>query len=235
MADLSSFQTAVGGASDFEAISFLIRNILSGVNTCKLVKVVSVTNSGGVSPVGFVDIQPLVSMVDAKGQAIPHGTIHKCPYFRLQGGANAVILDPQVGDLGIAVFADRDISAATATKGVNVPGSFRQFDAADGLYIGGVLNGTPSQYVQFSASGITIHTPGDLTLTATGAINATAGTSVSITAGTSITIDAASAALNTSGGVAIASSTLTHNGVNIGATHVHGGVQTGGSNTAVPH
>lgn len=39
----------------------------------------------------------------------------------------------------------------------------------------------------------------------------------------------------TTGTVAITSAGLTHNGVNVGATHVHAGVQAGGSNTAVPH
>jgi len=37
-----------------------------------------------------------------------------------------------------------------------------------------------------------------------------------------------------SDGVAIVSPSLTHNGKNVGDTHVHGGVQSGGSNTSVP-
>jgi hypothetical protein len=35
-------------------------------------------------------------------------------------------------------------------------------------------------------------------------------------------------------GVDITSPALTHNGVDVGDTHIHGGVQTGGSNTGVP-
>lgn len=37
------------------------------------------------------------------------------------------------------------------------------------------------------------------------------------------------------GGIALTSPTLTHNGVNISATHVHGGVTTGGGSTSTPH
>ena len=37
------------------------------------------------------------------------------------------------------------------------------------------------------------------------------------------------------GNVAISGGSLTHNGVNIGSTHAHGGVQTGGGNTSGPH
>jgi len=183
------------GAGDFGAQSFLVRQILSRVNTCTLVKVVSVTNAGGVSPVGFVDAQPLVNQVDGAGNAVPHGVLHHLAYFRLQGGTNAVILDPQVGDIGIAVFADHDISSVVANKAQANPGSWRRFNMADGLYFGGVLNDTPVQFVQFSASGINIVTPG---------------------------------------AVSITSASLTHNGKNIGATHEHSGVQTGGSNTGAP-
>ena len=59
---------------------------------------------------------------------------------------------------------------------------------SDGLYLGGVLNGAPTNYIEFSG-----------------------------------------------GGVNIVSGTLKHNGVNIGATHVHGGVEPGGGNTSTPH
>lgn len=41
--------------------------------------------------------------------------------------------------------------------------------------------------------------------------------------------------LNVEGAVAITGASLTHNGVNISATHVHGGVAVGGADTAEPH
>lgn len=146
-------------SSEFNAISFLIQALMSGMATATLVKVKGVTNNGEVAQSGFVDIQPMVNQVDGIGQAIPHGTIYKCPYMRLQGGANAIILDPQVGDIGVAVFADRDISSATANRAPSNPGSRRRFDMADGLYLGGFLNGSPTQYVQFSSAGIKLVSP----------------------------------------------------------------------------
>ena len=144
----------------------MVRIALGRVHTATLVKVVGVTNDGGVSPVGFVDIQPLVNQLDGAGVAIPHGTIYKCPYARLQGGPNAIILDPQVDDIGIAVFAERDISSATANRSTANPGSQRRFDMADAMYLGGVLNGEPTQYVQFSDAGITISSPSAVKLEA---------------------------------------------------------------------
>ncbi len=147
------------GAGEFGALSFLVNQILARVSTVTLVKIVAVTNSGGVSPVGFVDVQPLVNQVDGAGNATPHGVVHNLPYFRLQGGTNAIILDPQVGDIGMCGFASRDISSVKASKAQTNPGSGRVFDMADGLYFGGVLNGIPVQYMAFSASGIDVVSP----------------------------------------------------------------------------
>ncbi|WP_048996446.1 hypothetical protein [Burkholderia multivorans] len=159
-------QDPTSSTSEFNAYSFLIRQILSQISTATLVQVKSVTNSGGVTPVGFVDVLPLVNQLDGYNNAVPHGLIHNVPYFRIQGGTNAVIIDPQVDDIGICVFADRDISSVKANKAQANPGSKRRFDMADGLYIGGVLNRTPTQYVMFSDSGITIHSPTKIVLDA---------------------------------------------------------------------
>jgi hypothetical protein len=150
--------------SQYNAMSFLVRQMLSRISTATVVQVVAVTNSGGVSPVGEVDVIPLVNQVDGAGNAVSHGTVYSIPYFRLQGGADAVILDPKVNDKGIAVFADHDISSVKANKGQANPGSNRRFDMADGLYLGGFLNGTPTQYVQFNTTGITVLSPTKITL-----------------------------------------------------------------------
>ena len=163
---IQGLQTPSSGASEFNAMEFLVRSILSRVATTTLVKVKACTNTGGVSPVGFVDVMPLVNQIDGDGNAVPHGTIYRCPYMRIQGGANAVIIDPQPGDIGVAIFASRDISGVIANKGQANPASGRTFDMADGLYLGGFLNGTPTQFVAFSDGGITITTPTTLTINA---------------------------------------------------------------------
>jgi len=145
--------------SEYNSLAFVINSFLSKIQTATLVKIVSCTNSGGVSPVGFVDVIPLVDQIDGLGVPVPHVTLFNIPYFRAQGGSNAIILDPQAGDIGICVFASRDISKVKSSKKSSPPDSLRQFSYSDGLYIGGVLNGPPSQYVQFSTAGIKIHTP----------------------------------------------------------------------------
>lgn len=197
--------------TSFNQIQFLIAMAMGKLNTSAVVEVMGVTNNGDDSPVGFVNIRPMVGQVQASGTVIPHQTIFNIPYFRLQGGANAIILDPQAGDIGWAVFADRDISVVKKSKAAGAPGSFRQHSMADGMYLGGILNGVPTQFVRFSASGIEIKATGDIDLETSGAINMT-----------------------TPGAIALTSASLTHNGKNIGATHEHSGVTPGGSNTGAP-
>jgi hypothetical protein len=184
-------QTPNSAGSDFNAQSFMVWSILARVRTMALVKVMGVTNSGGVSPVGFVDLLPLVNQVDGAGNAVPHATVYRCPYFRLQGGSNAIIIDPQEGDIGWAGFADRDISSVIANKGQANPGSKRMFDMADAVYFGGMLNGTPQQYVAFSSSGIDIVSPVAIRMAApTIALQATQ--TIGLTAGAQITNSAPS-------------------------------------------
>jgi hypothetical protein len=182
----NGIQTPNSAASDFNAQTFMVWSILARVRTMQPVKIMGVTNNGGVSPVGFVDILPLVNQIDGAGNAVPHETIYQCPYFRLQGGANAIIIDPQVGDIGWAGFADRDISSVAANKGQANPGSRRMFDMADAVYFGGILNGTPNQYIAFSSSGISIVSPNQISMAAP-TIVLQATQTIGMTAGTQIT------------------------------------------------
>jgi hypothetical protein len=147
---------AEDATSDHNAMSYHIRSLIGRMATTTLVRIVAVEAAGDLQPVGFVDVNPLVAMLDGTGKATPHGTIHRVPYMRLQGGPNAVIIDPVVGDIGIAVFASGDISAVKNNKGPSNPGSLRRNSFADALYIGGVLNGVPTQYIRFSAEGVEV-------------------------------------------------------------------------------
>lgn len=142
-------------SSEANAFEFQVEQKLGHVRTCTVVKVISCTNTGGLAPVGSVDVQPLVNMVDGVASAAtPHATVHSLPYVRIQGGVTgAVICDPRPGDIGIAIICDRDISNVKANKAQANPGSRRRFDFADGVYLGGILNGTPTQYLQFVEGG----------------------------------------------------------------------------------
>lgn len=155
-------------ATGYAALDFTIRSILNRTATAELVKVEACTNTGGVTPYGFVDVVPLVNQIAGDGSSVPRGVIYRLPYQRVQGGHNAIIIDPVPKDIGLAVFAMRDTSAvkanpvqavtlATGTDGTP-PGSARVYDPADGMYFGGFLNPAATQYLLFAA-GILAGTP----------------------------------------------------------------------------
>jgi hypothetical protein len=200
-------------------LRFVIQQLLANVQTATLVKVVACSNDGGVSPVGTVDVQILVNQVSGQMVATPHVTMYGLPYLRVQGGANAVIIDPQPGDIGIAVFASRDITNVKSTKAQANPGSFRMHDFADGMYLGGLLNGAPTQYIQFSSSGVSIVSSGTITLEAptivlNGALQQTGGNA---TMSQSLTV----------------TEDVTAQGTSV-HTHIHGGVTAGSADTGAP-
>ncbi|WP_161796546.1 Gp138 family membrane-puncturing spike protein [Xenorhabdus khoisanae] len=149
-------QVMAGGARSQEAIIWSLIGKMGTVTICRVVKV----KGGGVAPVGYVDILPLVQQVDGAGNVYENAIIYNVPYFRYQGGANAVILDPKPGDVGICLVCTRDISKVKRSKNSAPPESKRRFDWSDSLYIGGLLNGAPSQYVHFLDSGINVVSTG---------------------------------------------------------------------------
>src|SRR5665647_228612 len=162
--------------SDFNAHQFMIEQGLNRMSKVAIVQITKVTAKGEAAPTGVVSVVPLVKMQDALGNVHAHGAIHNLAYFRLQGGANkAIIMDPKVGDIGVAVFADRDISAAkkknaawdgtrSATDAQTPPGSFRKHDMADGMFFGCFLGGKPTCRIQFTDDDKIIFTPDDLSL-----------------------------------------------------------------------
>lgn len=158
------------GGNDYNAIDFMVRQIIAGKTFNAIVQVKAVTG-GGTAAAPMLTVQPLVNQIDGLGNSIPHGTIYNIPAFRLQAGSSGIICDPAVGDIGLAVICDRDISNVKTTKAVSNPGSFRKNSWADGCYIGGFLNGTLAQFIRFVASngGIDIVTPGPLTFSASNA------------------------------------------------------------------
>lgn len=239
---------------DWNRLRFAIQQQMLALNTSMPVRVLSV-QAGGIGPVGFVSIQILVDQVTGDDKTVPHGEITNVPYVRLQGGANAIIIDPQVGDIGLACFSSRDISAVKNARSDAPPGSRRAYDFSDAVYIGGLLNGTPTQYIQFTEGGILVHSPNTVTVQAQSAVVEAA--TVAVEASASIALTAPTIALNgvvtvagalsqTGGGASTFSGNISGSGdittttgdvVASGKslkTHVHGGVTVGAGNTGAP-
>ena len=149
-------QELASGNTSKNQLDFAVKRALAKLNVATLVQVVAV-HGGGASAVGTVDVLPLLGQVDGSGAVWPATTIFGVPYLRVQGGANALIIDPVVNDIGFALFADRDISSIKSTGAAGAPASARRFNFADALYFGGWNLGTaPTNYVQVTPAAISI-------------------------------------------------------------------------------
>jgi hypothetical protein len=213
-------QTPPSIATDYAALAFVVEQKISQVSTTTLARVIDCTNEGGIVPTGTLTVQLLVNMLAGDGQAIKHAPIYKVPYKRIQGGANAVIIDPQPGDIGVIGFCERDIGAVKTARDVANPGSARKYSKSDGVWLATVWAAqAPSQYIVFTGGGISVVSP----------------TAVTIQAPT-ITLDGnveATGDVHTPG--TITGDTDVVAGTISGANHTHGGVTAGGANTAVPN
>ena len=208
-----SNQVTADYSSEIGRLQFIINSALSGVRTAIPVLVKAVSNNGSLSPIGTVAVQPMVSMLDNSGNAWPHGIIYNVPYMRIQGGANGVIIDPVVGDIGIATVCDRDISTVQNTGKVGAPASLRKNDMSDIVYLMTIIGAAPTQYIQFNSAGITITSPTTVTINAT---------DIKINGKLTVTGDVAT------------TGALTNNSKNVGSTHTHSGVTTGSGTTGAP-
>lgn len=197
---------------------WIIQRLIRQIHTADLVKVLKVYPTAGT--VGFVDVQPLVQQQTTNNVVIDQAPMFRLPYLRLQGGLSAIILDPAEGDLGLAVFAERDITTVAATRAEGPAPTNRAYDAGDGLYLGGFLNADPTQYVQFKPDG-------GIDVVATGAVNVIASAASTLQApgwtvqGPTTFADPIAAPEATIGGIAF-------------TTHRHVGVQTGSGTSGTP-
>jgi hypothetical protein len=230
MSDFYAYLNPVSGSTEYNKLQFAMRRFMAQVRTASPAQVLAVSNAGDVSPVGTVDLQPLVYQTDAAGSITAMPVIYGVPYIRIQGGANAIIIDPQVGDIGMAIFADRDISAVVASKAAAAPGSNRRNSLSDALFVNGTLNGTPTQYVQFNTAGIKVVSP---TLIDLQAPNIKLDGIVEITGATTADSTVHIKGAQTNDSTIVAQGNVTGQSTSL-HTHVHTGVTSGSTNSGQP-
>jgi hypothetical protein len=184
------------------------------------VKVIEVETAGTLTVPAVISIQPLVHQTNGKGDTTPHGIIHGVPCWRLQGGRSGVVIDPVVGDVGVALFAQRDISTVMSSRQASPPGSRRRHDPSDAIYFGSILGVGQAlgRYLLMNTSGITMLDPTKITIHAPdieleGAVHVTGAL--------------------TGDSTAAFTGNVTGNGHSL-STHVHGGVTTGGGSSTGP-
>ena len=153
--------------TEFNQIAFVIDQFINKVNTCTLVQIVAIHASGDPTQIGTVDVLPFVQKIGNDGAPVSNTTIFDVPFMRISGGGNAIICDPQPGDIGFCVFAHSDISAVQKAKVETTIGSKRRFNLADAIYVGTCIPVTaPTRYVKISNDGIKIKAVEDIEISA---------------------------------------------------------------------
>lgn len=224
MTDVTPNFSASQIASEALRQELLILSLIKDVRTTIPVKITAVHPGQGTPPqIGTVDVQPLVQTVDGNGKLWSLGVTYGAQALRIQAGATAIIVDPAVGDVGLAVACDRDISSVIAAMGIAGPGSARTHDISDLVYLFTLVSATaPARYIWGKPNGdITALTDGTLTLQGAqiNLIGPVTQTNGDVTMGSKLTIPNVAATTDV---------TVPNGSVN---SHVHAGVTTGTGDT----
>jgi len=126
---------------------FISKQLLAHHRFATLVKVQAVYPGDNQTQPTMVDVLPIINQVNSVGTQQPHDTIYRIICARHHGGANAVLIDPAVGDVGWMSVGDRDHSKVVANQGQqSAPGSARTMSLSDGMFFGGIFTAAPTNY-----------------------------------------------------------------------------------------
>lgn len=222
---------------EYDKVISQFNSLITNVNTAMPCKVVAIEKQEqrGVNIVGFVDIQLMIEQTNGQKKGNETAIICNVPYIRIQGGTNAVIIDPEINDLGVAIFASRDITNFKEARRQTPPATWRKFSISDAIYIGGIRNQKPVQYIHFRNDGIEIYSPKRVHITTPTVLIDSDNTTINTSENT--TINANNATINTSakttinanGGCEINAETTNNGNVKInGNTKISGNLLVGG-------
>lgn len=165
-------------------------------------------------------VKHLVQMQGSNGEKVDRAPVSSVRVYQPGNAAFSMSLPIKPGDKGWLMAADRDISTFQQDiSRIDAPNTRRMRSFADGLFMpdsmnmGDVPAGESDRVVIGSVGGNSI-----LSFDDTGFYFTVGGTTWSLTA----------AGFHQEGG------TMSHGSKNIGNTHTHGGIVTGGNHTAVP-
>ena len=207
---------------EYDKVISQFNSLITNVNTAIPCKVVAIEKQEqrGVNIVGFVDIQLMIEQTNGQKKGNETAIVCNVPYIRIQGGTNAVIIDPEINDLGVAIFASRDITNFKEARRQTPPATWRKFSISDAIYIGGIRNQKPVQYIHFRNDGIEIYSPKRVHITTPTVLIDSDNTTINTSAKTTI---------NANGGCEINAETTNNGNVQInGNTKISGNLLVGG-------
>lgn len=149
----------------------------------------------------------------------------KVPVIQYGAGGFCLDIKPTAGDEVLVVFGARCIDGWWQSGGVQGQIEQRAHDLSDGMAIPGLWS-VPRVPSSIGGGGLRIR-------------SVDGASSVGLAAGNIVNI-VAPGGINVTGNLTVignltTTGTMLNNSVNMGSTHVHGGVAAGGANSAVPH
>ena len=189
----------------------VLQNFLRGVDDMIPAKVVSYDDA-----TNRAVIKPLVMLGTTDGQKISRAQLSNIPVFRFGGGGFFIRFPVKPGDFGWLKATDRDMSLIMQRGGLeDWPNTLRQHSFSDGMFFPDTLKSWVIDGA--NADALVIQ-------------SLDGSVCVSLHSG-KVKIEAAD--IEMVGNMSV-TGTMTNNGVNIGSTHVHSGVDSGPSNTGGP-
>lgn len=155
-------------------------------------------------------VQPLIMLLTTSNTTVARATLASVPVYQLGGGGFILNFNLKPGDLGWIKANDRDISLFLQSYASSAPNTIRKHSFSDAVFYPDVMKG--------------------YTIAGEDAENAVLQ---NLDGSVKIALSAAGVKI-TAPSIEFVSSTLTHNGKNIGDTHAHSGVTAGTANTGVP-
>lgn len=173
-----------------------------------------------------VRVRPIISKVDSNGKPLKRSEVASVPVLNLGGGGFFINFHLPAGQQGMIMTFDRDISLFLQSKRESQPNTERMHEFDDSIFI-------PQQWFDYiideeDAEAMVIQNlDGSVKI-------ALDQNSIRIVKGaTRVEIDETKFNVTTTD-FNVDSATFTHNGQNVGDTHIHGGVTPGGGTTGNP-
>ena len=189
------------------SLSMAFRQALMQVDGMMPARVVTVDRAAG-----RCSVKPMIQAGTADGRKVSRPVVSNVPIMCLGAGGIYASYPVKAGDLGFLFAGDRDASLFyQAQGGEDWPNTERLHSFSDGGFL-------PLRLFDFSIAGGVL-ADGFAIQTEDGE------TYITIKPGQ---VEIKAAAVKITGA-------LTNNGVNVGSTHTHGGVQSGGSSTRGPN
>ncbi len=167
-------------------------------------------------------IKSIVRNPDGTTQAVDLPLLSDVPLHFPSGGGSTMTFPVKEGDEALVIFSSRPADAWHQSGGVQAQIDARMHDLSDGFALVG-FKSAPKALSNVSSTSTQLRSDDGQHVVD---LNPSTGLTLS-SGGVSIAISPS--------GVAFTGGEITHNGKNIGDTHVHGGVRAGSSDTSTPH